>query len=161
MATFGIALALAGVAGGCGGGGSDSGDKGGGATVTTGSLSKAEFVKQGDAICKKAGAGLLADTREYMEKNGLDAEHEPSEAQQGELITQVLAPQIQTELDGIAALGAPAGEADEVQEFLDAAEAALAKVEADPGVIVEGPDPFEDANEKEQDLGFTVCGESP
>lgn len=140
---------------GCGGSGKDGGGSAS-ASVTIGPLSKAEFIKQGDAICDKAKVDLLEEAKSFLEENGVDGSHPPSKAQGEEVITNVLLPRFRAQLQEIAALGAPKGEVDEVQAILDTAEAEADEVEADPR-IESGADPFHETNAKAKDFGFKSC----
>jgi hypothetical protein len=155
IATAGVGLAL--LAAGCGGGGEGGGTADGGPVVKAGSLSKAEFIKRGDAICAKAGAQLLAETKSYLEKNGIDAAHPPSDELQVELVEQVLLPTFRAQIEDLAALGALPGDVEGVQAILDAISEAADEVEANPNI--DAADPFGEANAMAKDFGFRSCGE--
>lgn len=144
------AVAVVAVLGGCGGGGGDSsstvasGDEGTGATTKgeaggstgksgnsggssgkastpSGELSKAEFVKQANAICEKGRAKGLAKMQTYVKQHGGNSGR-PSSAQLTKALNAVFLPEIQTQAEEIRALGAPAGDEAKVDAFLTALE---------------------------------------
>jgi hypothetical protein len=99
-ATFAIALILA----GCGG--SDS---------TASSLTKAQFIKQADAICAKTDKAVLAAI---------------SEAGVGERKVLIAGLQpVQKEAEEISALGAPSGDEEAIAAIVAGIEAAVRKAE--------------------------------
>jgi hypothetical protein len=147
-----VALAaLALIVAGCGSGGSDS-------TESTSSLTKAEFVKQGNAICAKGSKEINEGFEEFVEENGLSKTKAPPKAVQEEAVETVLIPKISKELESIRALGPPDEEAEAV---LDAAEEALEKGEEDPIQFLkeESTGPFAKANKLAREYGLTKCGE--
>ena len=106
-------MAIAVFAAGCG---SDDGESDG--SVTTSDLTKAQFIAKSDAICndrrekmqKEIGIYLnRSDTRNPEESDVVAATTEP-----------VLIPGAQDQVDEIRALGAPAGEEEQVEALLDA-----------------------------------------
>lgn len=146
LAAF-VALALIGA--GCGSGSS---------TESTSSLTKAEFVKQGNAICAKGSEEINEGFEEFVKENGLSKKKAPPKAVQEEAVETVLIPKISKELESIRALGPPDEEAEAV---LDAAEEALEKGEEDPIQFVkeESTGPFAKANKLAREYGLTKCGE--
>jgi hypothetical protein len=161
IALLAAVLAIAAIAG-CGGGDSDtetaapesapsaSEDSGGPA------LTKAEFIEQGDAICKENQEEGEAELSAFLEEVG---EGEPSEEDQERVITEVVAPSLQASADGLRELTPPEGEEEAVAEIVDGLDEAIASVEDDPIAALEG-DPFTEVNEKAIDFGFKVCGEN-
>ena len=77
-------MAIAIVAAGCGSSSDDSTD-----TVVV--LTKAEFIKQGDAICAKGSKKINEEAEEFAEENDVDTD-KPSEEQQEEVIKAVSGP---------------------------------------------------------------------
>lgn len=145
-----VAVALALALAGCGGDDDDSTESPP-ATDAAAPLSKAEFTEQANEICRVGGEQI--DAR--AEALGPD----PSQAEIEEFATEVVAPNVQDQIDQIEALGAPEGDEDEVQEIVDAVQESLDEVEEDPSVLRTG-DPFAEANRLAADYGLTVCAES-
>jgi hypothetical protein len=140
---------LAALIAGCGGGGSDS---------TSGeTLTKAEFIKQGDEICKKGNAALEGEANEFAEENGIDTQ-KPTEAQQEEVVEKVVGPAIHRQAEEIGDLGAPSGEEEQVEAIVEAVESGSEEMETDPKVLAEGKNPLAKGGKLAQEFGFKVCG---
>ena len=155
MALFAALAALALIAG-CGGG-SDSSSS---TEAAKSSLTKAEFLKQGNAICARGNKEIGEGFEEFGKEHHLSKKNQPTQAQLEEAAEEVLIPKIRHELDEIRALGAPSGEEAEVEAVLAAAEKGLAKGEENPGAMIEeGEGPFEEANELAREYGLVKCGE--
>ena len=155
VALLAAVAALAIVVAGCGGG-SDSNSS----TEATSSLTKAQFLKQGNAICAKGNKEIEQGFEEFGKEHHFSKKNEPTQTELEEAAEEVLIPNIRQELDGIRALGAPSGEEAEVEKVLAAAEKGLAKGEEDPGAMIkEGEGPFKEANELAREFGLTTCGE--
>lgn len=150
VALFAALVALALIVAGCG--------SGGGSTESTSSLTKAEFVKQGNAICAKGSEEINEGFEEFVKENGLSKTKAPSKAVQEEAVETVVIPRVSKELESIRALGPPDEEAEAV---LDAAEEALEKGEEDPTAMLkqENAGPFAKANKLAREYGLTKCGE--
>jgi hypothetical protein len=150
IALLAALAALALVVAGCGGGSSS--------TESTSSLTKAEFVKQGNAICAKSSKEINEGFEEFVEENGLSKTKAPPKAVQEEAVETVLIPRIHKEVEGIRALGPPDEEAEAV---LDAAEEALEKGEEDPILFMkeESSGSFAKADKLAHEYGLTKCGE--
>ena len=158
-ALFGV-LAIAVVAAGCGSsssGGSSSSS--GGDESAASALTKPEFIKAADAICEESNEALEGEANEFAKENEIDIE-KPTEAQQEEVVSEVVAPAIRAQAEGISALGAPSGEEEEVEAIVEAVEAGAEEAEEDPGTLVsgEGGGPFKEANELANEYGLKVCG---
>ena len=145
-------VAIAALAAGCG---SSSGDS----TEATAALTKAEFIKQGDAICEKGSKQIEGEAEEFAEENNIDTS-KPTEKQQEEVIATVVAPALQTQADELSELGAPEGEEGKTAAIFDALEAGAEELEDDPGTLLEkGADPLGKANELATKFGFKDCGQ--
>lgn len=163
IATLAGALAIVVLVAGCGGG-SDSGDSGSANADSTTSgdtapaLTKAEFIKQGDAICTETAATLAQGAKDFLSDAGLSESEEPSEEAQEELVGEVFLPAYQTQAEELGALGAPEGEEEQVEAIVTGFEEGVASAEDDLGGAI-GEDPLADAKGAAADFGFTVCGE--
>ena len=139
---------LALVAAGCGGGGDSSGGE---------ALTKAEFIKQGDEICKQGEAQLEEETEEFAEDNNVDTEN-PTRAQQEEVIKTVVAPALRKQAEELGELGAPSGEEEAAEEIVTSLEEGSDAMEEDPGKLLEGNNPVEKASTLAKEFGFKECG---
>jgi hypothetical protein len=135
---------------GCGGG-DDTTDS---ATVT---LTKAEFIKQGDAICKEGNEENEAEAEKYAEENGFTLE-KASKDQLEEAVGEVLVPSLNRQAEELDGLGAPEGDEDKVEEIVVALEDATAEIEDDPSLVFEGKT-LEEPNKLADAYGFKVCGQ--
>jgi len=136
---------------GCGGGSSS--------TESTSSLTKAEFVKKGNAICAKGEKEVEAGVEGFIKENNFSEKKPPTGAQMEALAEEVLLPTVRKQLDEIRALGIPSGEEQEVEAIFVAVEEGIEKTEEDPSAFAEGGSgPFVKANKLAREYGLTVCG---
>ncbi len=148
------ALAIAVVVAGCGSSSNES----------SSSITKAELIKKGDAICAKAEKKNEGEFEEFAEENGLSEKKEPTEAQNEEIATSILLPSVSGQLEDIRALGAPEGEEEQVDEILETVEGEVEEAEAEPSLLFEaeeekgGESPFASGNRMAREYGFKVCG---
>jgi hypothetical protein len=118
---------------------------------TTAAISEDDFVTQANAICAEGNKTLEAAGQEAFSGK-------PSEAELDQYVTDTMVPNIQGQIDEITALGAPAGDEEQVSGFLDTAQETLDQVEADPSVLTSGDqDAFAETNELMTDYGLTEC----
>jgi len=142
------ALATGLIAAGCG----DDDEK----QVAAAALSKSEFIAQADAICKKGDKEIDQAGRESFAGGAGKPTPEQSEA----FATDVVLPNIQGQVDGVRALGAPEGDEAEIDAFLNAAQDGIDQSEDDPSVLFgngEGPSGFLEAERLAGEYGFQVC----
>ena len=144
-------MALAAIAAGCGSSSDDD------STEVTVALTKTEFIKQGDEICKQAEEDSEAEAEEFAEENDFVLE-KASKEQLEEAIDQVLVPALNGQVEEIKALGAPEGDEEQVEAIIVALEDGADEVADDPGLAFEGK-PLKKATELAEDYGFKVCGE--
>jgi hypothetical protein len=127
-------------AAGCGGGDDDK------------ALSKAEYLKQGNAICKKGNDAIDAAGQALGES--------PTKAQITAFATDTLIPSVSTQIKDLRALDPPEEDADTLTALYDDAEAALEKIKANPETVASENDPFADVNKRATAYGLTECGDS-
>jgi hypothetical protein len=139
-----IAVVLLGAGAGAGCGGDDEEP-----------LSKAEYIKQGDAICKKAQVEGQKQVEEMF--GDLGANEEPSEEQLKTLVEDVIKPNTEGQLNDLRDLAPPEGDEDTVNGIYDGVEEGLAKIEDDPKVLLSENDPFEAPSQQAEDYGFEEC----
>jgi len=129
---------------GCGGGGKSA-------------PSKAEFIKQADAMCNgmdKAIYGKLQDL-ERSYPNG-----RPNEVLLEKFLLAVILPAIQEEAGELRALSAPKGDEKTVQGIASGIEAGIKKAEEDPAsTVTDLRGPFSHAIGLATEYGFKVCNE--
>jgi hypothetical protein len=143
------ALAIAIVAG-CGGG-SDS-------SSSSSSLTKAQFIKQADAICEKGDKETSKEVEAFVEENNVDT-NKPTKKQQEEVITEVVAPNVQGQVEQISELGAPSGDEKKIEAMVDAVEEGVEEIEADPKKLIEGQNPLGKGSKLAKEYGLKACGE--
>jgi len=138
-------LALAAVAAGCGEDESSSS-----------SLTKAEFVKQGDAMCKEVNRKARNEVGAFLQKNSNG--ELPNAEQEVVLITTIIAPQLQKQVDGLNELGIPENDNGEIAKFVEEVESVADEAEEDPKAAISEGTPFEEAEDLAKPLGFEECG---
>jgi hypothetical protein len=143
MTVLVLALALALLSSGCGGSGDGSDDSSG---ISTSSIGKSEFVDQANAICKKGKKELLRDIVEYQKKNI----NEFSVKVVSGAARKVIKPDLEAQIAKMSELGAPEGDAEEIQRFFTSLLRGVDEIAA------EKPPTFEEAEPKLQDAGDTA-----
>jgi hypothetical protein len=144
-------VAAAAVVAGCGSS-DDSSD--------TTALTKQQFVTQADAICKQGNTEIEEGFESFAKENDIPKNQEPSKAQGKELVETVLVPSVETQSEGIHALGVPSGDEDEISAMLDALDEGVEEAEEDPeALFASKSDPFAKPNELARDYGLKVCGQ--
>jgi hypothetical protein len=149
LVALAVLVALAAIAAGCGGG-DDTTDS---AAVT---LTKAEFIKQGDAICEEANEANQAEAEEFAKENGFELE-KASKEQLEEAVGEVLAPSLNKQAEELGALGAPKGDEKKVEEIVVAVEGAADEIEGNPNLVFTGK-ALKKPNQLAEAYGFKVCG---
>jgi hypothetical protein len=134
------------VAAGCGSSSSSS-------TSTTAAITKAAFLKQGNAICRKGNQQINAAGKKVFSKN-----KKPTQAQMTKFANDTLVPKIQAEISGVKALGAPAGDQAQVNAIVNSAQAALDKGKKDPTLLASNNHLFDQTNKLTNAYGLTACG---
>jgi len=150
-------LALAIAAAGCGSSDDSTDTDTASADVT---ITKAQLIAQGDAICKQGNEEIEDGFERYAEENDIPKNQEPSNKQGVEIVETVLVPNLTTQAELIRGLGAPEGDEEEVEELVDSLDEAIESAEEEPEALFnEDTDPFGDVNQQAQDYGFSECGE--
>jgi maltose-binding protein MalE len=157
-------LAIAIVAAGCGSSGSDSSSgsssdsSSSDTTATTAALSKAEFIKQGDAICTEGNESIETEANEFAKENNINTK-KPTKAQKEEVIVEVVAPDVHRQGEEIAELAAPSGDEAEAEAIVAAVEGAADELEETPSLLFGEKNPLAKAAKLAGSYGFKVCGE--
>jgi hypothetical protein len=140
-----LAISSAAIAG-CGDGGDDTG---------TASLTKAEYVKQANAICEKVQREMEAKFAEFVKRE--NAGHGAADPKAfKEEVANVAIPGLEKQIEELSALPAPAGEEEEVELILERQEESLEKVEEDPTFRTSGG-LYEELNKPASDYGLSEC----
>jgi hypothetical protein len=136
---------------GCGGGDDSSSD--------SSSITKAQFVKQADAICEKGNKESEAEFEELAKEKGFSEKKEPSKPQQEEIISEIVAPGVQKQIEEIDALGAPEGDEKQIEAMVAAVEEGVEEIEENPASLIEGKNPLAKGTKLAKDYGLKACGE--
>ena len=132
---------------------------GGGETT----LTKAEFIKQADTICRKADAKKQAGFEDYVLKLGVGAEKPMTLAQSEYQTKNILMPPIQAAGEMIRNLDAPEEEEDQVNAIIDNLEKAIEKTEEEAeirqktGKVGTYHDAFTKTAKLANEYGFKTC----
>jgi len=141
------AIALSMVVAGCGGGDEEQ------------TLTKAEFVKQSSAICKKGEerkneqltAALKAQTESgkplKIGRTGKEA-----------LLSTVILPPLRQMSEELAELGIPEERSEEAEAIIKGFEDVIAELEENPGSALKSQNPFTEVNQLALDFGMNNCG---
>jgi hypothetical protein len=119
-------------------------------TTSTAALTKAEFLAKGNAICVK--------TNKVTNAAGQKFGNHPTKAQLTTFVTTQFVPSVQGAINGLKALGAPAGDQAKVAAMLALAQADLNKVKANPILFISGgPSTFANFAKVAHAYGLTEC----
>ncbi len=144
----------------CGG----SGGAGDEVSITTGSLSKAEFIKRADAICASAKSRFSREYTAFVQEDKALFAGKAGKAAQAvaleKIVNEILVPNFQRAVDGISSLGAPKADERPVTAFLSAVEQRLGELEETPSEATESAAPFGKAEKLARAYGLTGCAES-
>jgi hypothetical protein len=137
-------LAIGVLAAGCGSSNDDS-------STSTTAISKADFEAQGNQICKQGNAEIN-QAGQQLGKNATQSQFE-------DFVASTLVPNIQKQVDGVKALGAPAGEEDQVNQLVATVQGDIDELKADPSKIRDDS-LFKEANQQSVALGLNECAGS-
>ena len=144
---------------GCGGG--DSEASSGDVTVETDALSKAEFLKQADAICTRVRGRFTQEYTAFFRSAKLKTSQAGQEEFLDETIEKVVLPNYEDRMiDEVATLGAPRAFAPEVSNFLDTLQRRLDEIQEDPQKLINTAFPFAKAAKAAEDAGLDGCAKS-
>jgi hypothetical protein len=117
-------------------------------------LTKAQFLRQGNAICFKKEK----ERNDIINEEGarLSGKTKNLVAEQEKLVLKIL-PTYEESAAGLDELGAPEGDEKQVEAIVKAMEEAAEKVKADPGTAVTTSLPFKKPNELNEGYGLKAC----
>jgi hypothetical protein len=136
--------------GGCGSSSSSA------TTPSAAAISKADFVAEGNAICVKGEQAQEAETEAYVHKHNLENKR-PTKAEQSEMVNSIFAPNIQSQIDAVKALGAPSGEEQRVASAIEISQQTLDKAKANPSLFFSNENLFAAAGKQLHALGLAAC----
>jgi hypothetical protein len=144
------AVALVAIASGCG-------DSDSAASATP--LTKAQFIKQGDAICVKSDKAQVNAYLDYANDNPKKAETKKG---QREVVVLAGLPPLKTAIEELGELGVPKGDEAQVEAIVGGMEKALEEAEADPSKVYESAvtTPFDKTDALARKYGFVACGDA-
>jgi hypothetical protein len=139
-----VVLSLGLLAAGCGGAGSDS-------------LSRADYVSRGDAICKRAEAAKGAAVGKAYAQ--LAEEGKPFTPAVGKrLIVEAALPPIRQMVKDLNALGTPSENGETAEAMVDEFEKAVSTIASEPNrALTENPLLFKPARQLAREYGFELC----
>jgi hypothetical protein len=139
---FSVAL----IASGCGGGGS-------GAPA----LTRAEFIKQGDSVCRKFELKKKNAIEDFLQKEGQGRLKTLNAAKQLKMVSVAILPPIKEEAEGLKALGVPDTDQGKGSAIVDGLGEVVQELEENPQRMQRQPDPFASVAAEAKDYGFTTC----
>jgi len=119
---------------------------------TEAALSKPAYVKQANAICKKAADKInTAGSQQFGNK-------QPTEAELAKFVNDTAVPAFDDELSQLRDLPPPSGDEDTVNAIYDAAQDGADALKENPSILLENnPAAFQEANKLAKDYGLDVC----
>jgi hypothetical protein len=117
-------------------------------TATPIPLSKPQFLAKGNAICEQGNRRLASAEKALGSK--------PTKTQIASFVAATFAPEIQSQIDGLRALGAPSGEQPAISNMLAAAQTDLTRIKRNPSLLAGGAG-FTDFVRLAHPYGLTAC----
>ena len=96
-------------------------------------LSKVEFLREADRICFASESRIEAAADDLVAGPG-----RPDPAEVERVAISIVVPALESEVRAIRAIGAPEGDAREIESILNATEDGIAAIEADPRGLLDG-----------------------
>lgn len=124
------------------------------AEETAAALTRPEFLARADEICLSIETQIEASGDELFNAHG-----RPEPAEVREFAFDVAIPKLRGEADAIRALGVPAGDDEQVDAILAAAERGIEQIRGDPDVLVSSAPPaLREAGRLARRYGSRECG---
>jgi hypothetical protein len=120
-------------------------------TSTTAALTKSEFLKKGNAICKKGNQQINQAAKAIF-----PPKQKPTSAQRNKFAAAAET-SIQSQINQLRALGAPSGDQAKVTAMLATSQANLNKVKQNPALFTSNQHLFAPAAKLLHAYGLTVC----
>jgi hypothetical protein len=159
-----VALAAGLLVAGCGDDddAASAGQDSSGGTIESGTITKPAYIKEAKRICRGTVLRItskvilpLRDLRELAEEGvSSPSEREDLEA---ELVETIGVPEMQAEVEQLEALGAPAGDEEEIEMILAAARELIEEFEEDPTTFTGTAKAYSKATGLAEQYGLTRC----
>lgn len=153
MAAVVAALGL--VVAGCGSSSSSSSSTS--STAAAPALTKAAYVKQGNAICKASQAKRQAAFAAYAKAHHLNTNSAPTKAQATQVATTILIPSIQSTIIAVKALVPPSSAQAQVTAMLAASQQDLDRGKQNPAQLLTSGGQFVHSAKLLHAYGLTSC----
>lgn len=135
----------------------ESNEGGSGEELEPTSESIQEYVKKANALCRKRKLQVQADVSKVISQIS-DEEEASKSAIARKVVEEGLAPGMEAEVEELREFGAPSDDVGQVEEFLVAIEATVAKAREDPSAFVNDQAAFVDTQRLAGELGIGQCG---
>lgn len=120
-------------------------------------LTKAAFIKKGDAICEKTDEDQKTAIAIYTKKH---PGNQSSTAWLTKMIAVAAVPPIVTEAEELRELGAPSGDEETIEAIIKGIEEATVKTEADPASVIKlAGNPYNAVGKMAGKYGFKACNQ--
>jgi hypothetical protein len=113
-------------------------------------LTKAEFIQKVNAICEEGDQELQEASSEAFQTAG-----GPTSEEIAQYANETAIPSIEDQIDEIRALEGPAADQEQINSFLDSAQADLDQVRQDPNFLFSGA--FENSSRLAAGYGIREC----
>ena len=126
------------------------------------SITKAELIRKGDAICENADNAEFEGSIKYEKAHAEEYSNLPPGVAVRKLRDVVGLPVILKQAEELEALGAPKGDEEEVKAIIVGIEEAVKKGEQKPASLeaTTSANPFSHVNRLAQEYGFKACSEA-
>ncbi len=126
--------------------------------VKTGSLSKASFIMQADAICQKETEAMQRQLSTYLAPKAKEKSvQSPLVEYADEVIENIVGPAYDAQIEQIAALGAPEGDEAEVEAILVALDRTIERATDESVAFVRSGASFGEATKLAEAYGLEFC----
>jgi hypothetical protein len=121
---------------------------------TTGGVTKAKFIKQGDAACSRHNEQIQRKAQALLRDAGESSQAELA----AEIVNRVMAPRMEHEIRTVRAYVLPPEDVDQALRVLQAMQGVVDRAQKDPFAFVRTTRPFAKPEQLGEDFGFKVCG---
>ena len=122
------------------------------------SISKAEFIKQAEAACKKGEESIQKDFKAFVTR--YESAAKPTKAELAALVNAAFSGTIEAEVRELRAIEIPSGDEEQVEALIDARAESLKKAEAEPEeAIADSEKVFGKASRLAKQYGLKACSE--
>lgn len=117
---------------------------------------KSQFLSQAQSFCGKQAKQTEQEVEDFSTEHNLRYRKDAPTAVYEEAAEEVFAPSIERQIEGLKALGTPAGEEQALKKIYAAAEDGLQKGEADPALLISGQ-ALTEVRSLAKDYGLDQC----